>query len=184
MKTKPGILLIFFQVTSHLTIGQQYQTKVYFEVAEDAINNVIEAQSIPRSFSGTYNGINYRAAANVQIKLKTNQISARLVVSGNLSYSNGSSKEIIWVVNPSVTINNFDITATEIIGILQSIPSLVNSQSEPQFLKDIIINAYEDLELTLYPQRLLDVANDLVPTFLDIQVDDIWIWLDNTRQEN
>lgn len=173
MKSKQGVLLLLFLAVSYLSTGQDYQTKIKFDVSEDAVNNFIHNQNIPRSFQGTTNGYEYGVAANVALKFTDNNVSARLVVSGSVIDPSGNKEDLVWIVNPDITFYDSHVTINGIEAFIDNVPNLINQQNGPQFLKDIIIQAYDFLIVQIYPGSLLQTANEQIPTFLDIEVTNI-----------
>lgn len=153
---------------------REFRTELTAVITEDAINNSLYVQNnIPATFNGTFEGISYDMTANVQVKLKENQITARLIISGLFNEGSELEEDFVWIVSPSVRIPDISISTQKVIGFLEDIPNLIEEQEGPQFLKDIIIEAFEDLALEMYPKKLLEESNDLIPEFLDIEIKDI-----------
>jgi hypothetical protein len=62
----------------------------------------------------------------------------------------------------------------EIKGFLENIPTVINNiPTGPQWLKDIIIGAYEDLEISVYPDQFMESINATIPDEYDITIDDL-----------
>ena len=56
-----------------------------------------------------------------------------------------------------------DVSITGIISLLEGIPGQIENMDGEEWLKDIIIDEYENLELVAYPNNLLNDVNGSIP---------------------
>jgi len=126
-----------------------------FEISEVAMSTFIQTQVFPQP-EGTYGTDSYKIRISApRVELHSGSITFKATITG---YVTAGSVTIpyAYTVSNSISIPTIDLSIQGIIGVLQGIPDQINSQSGPQWLKDIIINAYTNLNLTVYPQRILD----------------------------
>ncbi|MDR3668382.1 MAG: hypothetical protein P4L35_16180, partial [Ignavibacteriaceae bacterium] len=103
------------------------------------------------------------------VQLNTNSATVQFTIIANTSIGNYS-----FTVQPTFTIPNLDVSLSQITAIIQQFDTIINNRSDiPSWLKPIIIAGYNNLDLTIYPSKLLDYANSMIPNWADIHVTDI-----------
>lgn len=149
-----------------------HQIEMCFEITEVAMSTFIQTQVFPQP-EGTYGTDFYKVRISApRVELHSGSIVFKATITGYVT-TGSMTIPYAFTVNNSINIPSFDLSIQGIIGVLQGIPAQINSQSGPQWLKDIIINAYNNLNLTVYPQRILDKINEPIPDDVDINVNDV-----------
>ncbi|MDP2302828.1 MAG: hypothetical protein Q8N03_10450 [Ignavibacteria bacterium] len=170
---KYGRLLVLTILTfSSLSVIAPAQTRTVsstVQITSTAINRFIAAQTFP-TLNGSASGYTYSISiAEPTVQLNTNSAAIQFTINANTSAGNYSIK-----VQPTITIPNLSVTVSQIIATLQQFDVLINSRPDiPSWLKSVIINGYNSLNLVIYPSKLIDYANSAVPDFVNIQVTDI-----------
>ncbi len=157
---KTNFKLLFILWSSYLFIYadpdyRAHEIEMSFEISEVAMSTFIQTQVFPQP-EGTYGTDSYKIRISApRVELHSGSITFKATITG---YVTAGSVTIpyAYTVSNSISIPTIDLSIQGIIGVLQGIPDQINSQSGPQWLKDIIINAYTNLNLTVYPQRILD----------------------------
>lgn len=79
-----------------------------------------------------------------------------------------------WEITPSIYIN-YSASLIDIRAFLENFPTYVNTylSNAPQWLRDVNIQHYQNLQPTMYPGKVLDYVESYVPEFLAIEVTNI-----------
>lgn len=168
-----AFLVLLFVICALPSPGQQNITGT-FEIDESAVNNVIAIQylspSFPREFSGSIGGFTYHlflGQPTVEFVPNFMRMHAHLIAQTSIG-------NFEWDISPSIYINN-SISLTDVVALLENFPQYVNTHltNAPQWLRDVIIQHYQDLNLIVYPEKILEFAESFVPDFLAIEVSNI-----------
>jgi len=171
----PLLLLIFMLSIAYATEEYSaYTIETYFEITEISINQFIRTYVFPNPV-GTYSDGGTVYSYNIvitqpEIVLNNGQIRFKSIIYGTVSVLNNEYK-YKYPIDVGIRIPDGGVSISGIIGFLEGIPDAINSiGAGPQWLKDKIIDAYNNLELSLYPMGLLDEINELFPDELDIKL--------------
>jgi hypothetical protein len=159
-------IIMLFSIL-RLCIGQllaedastNYNISTRVEVSETGINRFLQNQystnSIPQTVSGTINGVTYTLNLSLpKIILLQNEMKFHMEVGIVSSIGNSNI-----VVEPTINIPPWNISLTSISSTLANLSTVVNALSIDYRLKTAIINAYNSLNLTLYPSQLVKQVN-------------------------
>jgi len=146
----------------------------YFEVEEYAVNRIIAQEYDPGSFeySGTVGSYTYHLMmGQPEVNFEQNQMNMQATLTAETNVGNYS-----WTISPSIYVN-YSISISQVIALLESFPAYVNTYlaNAPQWLRDVIISHYEDLELTVYPAKVLDYTESMVPDYIAFSVKDVTV---------
>lgn len=168
------LLLIVAPIASVVPVMSQQTITGTFEVDESAVNGFIAIQysqpSFPREFSGSIGGFTYRLLlGQPRVEFVPNFMRMRAHLRAETNIGNFD-----WDITPSIYINN-SISLEDVVALLQNFPQYVNTYlaNAPQWLRDVIIQHYQDLNLLVYPGKILEFAESFVPEFLAIEVSNI-----------
>jgi len=141
------------------------------DIAEIAINRFIATQNFP-PVSGTFPNTNITYTAWISrpfVTLRANHFRANFTI-----YVQTSEPAFYVIpVNPDLRLDPAFVTLSEVRAWLENFPALINSLNIPQMIKDMIIQQYNNLNVIIYPNRLLDMANNLIPQYLNIWITDM-----------
>lgn len=163
-------LLIIVCIISVESLATNRTISIDLELTSDGINRYIAGQTFPTLNGTAPGGQTYTitispplvqfspGSAKVQFTIKA------ITSVGTFSYT----------VEPTILIPSTSISTSQVNAFLQGFDGLINSIEEiPSWLKPIIINGYNNLNLVVYPSKLIDYANSMIPDYLKIQVVDI-----------
>jgi len=167
-----GFFLAFIAFTL-MAFSQQNITGT-FEVDESAANAFIGIEyssgQLPFEFSGTVGGYTYHLVLRQPlIEFLPNFMRMRAGLDAYTSIGN-----FHWEITPSIYVN-YSASLIDIKAFLENFPTYVNTYlaDAPQWLRDVIILHYQNLQLTMYPGKVLDFVESYVPEFLAIEVTNI-----------
>jgi hypothetical protein len=171
------IALFVFSANADYPSYTSYDISLNFEVTESAMDQFIRLQLFPAPV-GTYtdgsNSYSYSISIfqpDIEVASGSVTFSSAIIASVTLL---GNTVSYTYPISVPVSIPTDSISVNDIKGFLEDIPDEINNISTgPQWLKNIIIDAYEDLELSLYPEQFLEDINDQIPDDLDIVIEDI-----------
>jgi hypothetical protein len=168
------LLLIVAPIASVVPVMSQQTITGTFEVDESAVNGFIAIQysqpSFPREFSGSIGGFTYRLLlGQPRVEFVPNFMRMRAHLRAETNIGNFD-----WDISPSIYINN-SISLEDVVALLQDFPQYVNTYlaNAPQWLRDVIIQHYQNLNLIVYPGKILEFAESYVPPELAIQVSNV-----------
>ncbi len=170
-----SVMLAFLSFPA-IVLCQSRTISASVQVTATAINRFIAAQTFP-TLNGSASEYTYNVfITNPVVQLNTNSATVQFTIQANTSAGNYT-----FNVQPTITIPNLNVTASQIIATLQAFESLINLRTDiPSWLKPVIVSGYNNLNLVIYPSKLIDYANSTVPDFITIQVTDIGLALSVT----
>lgn len=164
--------LLALLISSFISTSAQSRTvSVDLNVTATGINRFLEDQTYPilQGESSEEGYFYIITMTKPVVQLTTN--SATVLFTINASTDAGT---YAFNVQPTISIPNLSITATEVIAVLEEFSALINARSDiPSWLKPIIIDGYNNINLVMYPSKLIDYANSAVPDFINVEVTDI-----------
>jgi hypothetical protein len=163
-------LLLFFSFSLNIP-GQNRTISLDVDITSTAINRFIAAQTFP-TLNGSVSGYTYSISITKPVvQLNTNSATVQFTINAVTSVGNFS-----YNVQPTIIIPTLNVTVSQIIATLEGFDDLINASPDiPAWLKPIIISGYNDLNLVMYPSKLIDYANTAVPDFINLQVIDIGV---------
>jgi hypothetical protein len=164
--------LIFLTLALGSSLYAQQDIETSFEVAEQAANRFImrEYNSNDFAFSGTSEGHTYSLQmGRPEVRFSQNYMHMTATLTAQTDIGN-----FTWTITPSIYVN-YSVSLDDLKALLTAFDIWVRSNllDAPTWLQDVIIMHYENLELTMYPSKVLDYATAFVPDYLDIEVTDI-----------
>jgi len=165
-------LVVVVLLTTAVCFAENYTVSLYFEQPEEALNTLFRTQVFPHPV-GDHNGDTYDIYLwDPVIDIEPGIVSFSFTIHADLVIG-GTPTHYTYTFDLPLVIPSGELSINGIIAFLEGIPDQINSMDGPQWVKDIIIAEYEGLELMLYPNSLLEDANDAIPGFIDITVTDI-----------
>lgn len=165
-------LVVVVLLTTAVCFAENYTVSLYFEQPEEALNTLFRTQAFPHPV-GDHNGAAYDIYLwDPVIDIKPGTVSFLFTIHADLIVS-GNPQHYTYAFDIPLAIPSGELSVSGIIAFLEGIPAQINSMDGPQWVKDIIIAEYEGLELTVYPNSLLEDANASIPGFIDVEVTDI-----------
>jgi hypothetical protein len=170
IKKLNGLILIFLIGTA--VQAEEYTVSLYFEMTESSLNTLFRTQVYPHPV-GVHNGEAYEIMLwDPAIEVVPGEVRFHFTIHANVDVG----EDVIQYDYPFIVplaIPSGTLSVSGIFTFLEGIPDQINAMEGPQWLKDIIIAEYEGLELTVYPNSLLEDANASIPGFIDVTVTDI-----------
>ena len=165
-----SVMLAFLSFPA-IVLSQSRTISASVQVTATAINRFISAQTFP-TLNGSASGYTYYITiTSPVVQLNTNSATVQFTIQANTSAGNYT-----FNVQPTITIPNLSVTVSQIIATLQGFGDMIYSRTDiPSWLKPVIISGYNNLNLVMYPSKLIDYANSAVPDFINIQVTDIGV---------
>ncbi len=155
-----------------LVTAESFTVNLSFEQPEDALNTLLSTQVFPNPV-GQYNGDDYNIYLwYPTVDIESGSVTFTCTIFADLVIG-GVDFQYSYPLSFSLTFPSVDVSTSDITALITGISSQISSMDGPQWVKDIIINTYEGLELTAYPDYLLDVSSDLIPDYLDIEITNI-----------
>lgn len=157
------LVFIFFSIPSHAQTTRTVSVPIEIDegVANLALVRQYERAGIPTSVSGTTAGISYTIDLGLpEVDFRSNGASVSLQFDIASSIGNyGLSADV------PISIQPLSVSVNQIIATLNNFPNVIQSVSGqlgiPTSIQNIIIAEYQNLELEMYPQSLLDSVNDV-----------------------
>ncbi len=149
------MLILSVSILNIDNFAQDRNISADLQINASAINRYIASQTFP-TLSGTASGYSYSISITTPVvQLSTNSATVQFTIMANTSAGNYS-----YTVQPTFTIPNLSVSLSQIIAVIQSFDNIINNRSDiPSWLKPIIINGYNNLNLMVYPSKILDYAN-------------------------
>ncbi len=155
-----------------ICFADNYTISLYFEQTEDALSTLFRTQGFPHPL-GNHDGDDYDIYLwNPAIDIEPGTVNFNFTIYADIVIA-GTPIQYDYLFNIPLNIPSGELSITGIITFLEGIPAQINGMDGPQWVKDIIIDEYEGLELTVYPNSLLEDANASIPELMDITVGDI-----------
>lgn len=176
LKIQIVLLVSFMFLFAQYPAYNEHNISLYFEVTESAINQFLKTQVFPQP-EGTYqdggNLYNYKITLiQPEIEIGEGEIIFNSEIIGKVTLL-GNTIRYYYPIEVTVSIPSGSISIYGISGMIQGIPNAINSiPTGPQWLKNLIINAYNNLEITFYPDKFIEDINTQIPDGLDININD------------
>lgn len=158
-----GILVGFSPLISSAQTTRTVSVPIEIDegVANLALVRQYERAGIPMTVSGTTAGISYTIDLSLpQVDFQSNTATVNLQFDVVSSVGNYGLN-----VDVPISIQPLSVSVNQIIAVLNNFPSVLQSVSGqfgvPTSIQNIIIAEYQNLELEMYPQSLLDSVNDV-----------------------
>lgn len=145
-----------------------YNIEAAVEITDTAINQFIfnqwQINDITQELSGEQNGFTYLIQLSpLGVILREDEIGVTMRFHADVTGPLGIHYELDFNIEPTATIPDLSISLSSISAFLESVPALIMAIEMPteiSFIKPLIIAEYENLELTMYPSGILEIAND------------------------
>lgn len=142
-----------------------------FEQSEEALNTLFKTKVFPRLI-GNHDGDDYDIYIwEPSIDIEPGVVNFNFTIIADLVIG-GEPVTHQYPLNLPLDFPEVDVSISGIITFLEGIPDQISSMDGPQWVKDTIITYYEGMELTAYPNQLLDNANEDIPESWDVTVGD------------
>lgn len=167
---KKIILLMLFLFSSSLLA--QRTVSMNFDLYQNAANNIIAKEgSFPIIYSGNVGWNSYY----FELEQPTVQFNQNFMkMTAILKINTTPTGYLELEIQPSIYVN-YEISTDDVTAFLENFPNYINTNFPqiPQWVRDKIIEHYQSLQLTMYPAKILDYAENFVPNFLAIEVSNI-----------
>lgn len=143
-----------------------------FDLYQNAANNIIATEgSFPISYSGTLNGNNYEFELEQPSVEFTQNVMKMIAV---LKINTTPTGYLELEIRPSIKVD-YSLSVDNILAFLKDFPNYINSSFPqlPQWVRNLIIEKYQALQLEIYPAKVLDYAESFTPGYLAIEVSNI-----------
>ncbi|GEM_PF-2367397 len=166
---KPVQAIAFGLILNAICLADNYTVTLQFEQTEEALSTLFRAQVFPHPL-GVHNGDDYDIYLwNPDIDIEPGVVKFNFTIFADVVIG-GTPIQYNYPFSLPLNIPAGELSITGIIAFLEGIPAQINSMDGPQWVKDIIIAEYEGLELTVYPNSLLEDANANIPESWDLTV--------------
>jgi len=156
-------------ILNAICLADNYTISLYFEQTEDALSTLFRTQVFPHPL-GNHDGDAYDIYLwNPSIDIEPGVVNFNFEIYVDVVIA-GMPIQYNYPFIIPLNIPSGELSITGIITFLEGIPTQINSMDGPQWVKNIIIDEYEGLELTVYPNSLLEAANESIPNFVDVTV--------------
>lgn len=177
-----AVLFILFSINLIFAADpaySNYDIDLSLTITEAALDQFIRIQAFPEPEGTHTSGSDtYSYSVSViqpDIDLTPGTVTFNSAINASVTLA-GTTVKYSYPVSVSVSIPSGSVSVNGIIGFLEDIPAEINNSGiGPQWLRNIIVNAYKDLELSLYPKKLMDEINAQIPDDLDIVINDLQI---------
>lgn len=149
---------------------------VTFDISQNAINAFVSRVTFPH-FTGTFPNTNITYETWIStpyITLHDCELKANFTIYV-ITFDGIEYHEYVIPVSPDLIIYEQGYSFQEIRAFIVYLPELINGLNIPQIVKDLIIQKYEDLDLPMYPGRLLELANSYVPPYMWLNFYDYFV---------
>lgn len=150
----------------------QRTVSMNFDLYQNAANNIIAMEgNFPLIYSGIVGGWSYYFELE-QPTVEFNQNFMKMIAILKINTTPTGYQEL--ELQPSIYVN-YSLSTDNITAFLQNFPDYINTNFSwiPQEIRNKIIEHYQSLQLTMYPAKILDYAENFVPNFLAIEVSNI-----------
>lgn len=160
--------------TFSLVQGETFNITFEFNQSEAALNTLFRAHVFPHPI-GVYGDNDYNIYLwEPSVNIESNSVIFNFTVFADITIGS-ETIQYIFPFSLPLEIPTGELSIQGLITQLEGIPDVINALNGPQWVKDIIITEYEDLELLLYPNSLLEAANENIPENWDININDFGI---------
>lgn len=166
------IIFVLFMYGSTLLYSSVQSTSIQFVQTEESLTSLLKTEVWPRPI-GFYGGDPYEVYAwNPSLDISQQTLTLNFVFIADYEINEVPIyKEI--PISIDLEINALTLSISGVSVLLEGISSQIQNSALPAWLKSILISQYEGLELTIYPQKLLDEINDQIPSSIDFTITDI-----------
>ncbi len=131
------------------------------EITDDVVNRFLDRQyasaGFPRTLSGSTQGIDYHVVLDLPtIQFGYQSLGLHMAFEATASVGGVITQTFSFEIEPTVDLNGCGISTSMVTAFLTNIPAKIQAENLPDWLENVLISAYQDLELELYPARLLD----------------------------
>lgn len=165
------ILLILTILFSTPLLAQR-TVSMNFELYQNAANNIIAMEgNFPLIYFGNIGVWSYYfELEQPTVEFYQNSMKMTAVLKINTTPTGYQEIEI----QPSIYVN-YSLSTDNIIAFLDNFPNYINANFSwiPQEIRNKIIEHYQNLELEIYPAKIIDYAESFIPDFLSIEVSNI-----------
>ncbi len=143
------------------TVAGEYVVAARVEITDALINRFLDEQyqraGFPRNLSGTTQGIDYNIVLYPPTIHFTNQaMYLHMGFDASASVGGALVGDYSFDVTPGIDIQTCGITASMVTAFLTNLPIKIQALNLPLWLETLVIDAYESLELEIYPAQLLE----------------------------
>lgn len=145
----------------------------HLDLTEIGMNRFIATQSFP-PVSGTFPGTKITYTASISrpyISVRPNVLRASFTIYVSTSENN----HYVIPVSPYLTYDLSYIYLSDIRAWFINFPELINNLNIPEMVKVMIIDQFNMLNLVIYPGKIINEANYLVPPYLNLWISDFII---------
>ncbi|MCS7053506.1 MAG: hypothetical protein NZM09_07195 [Ignavibacterium sp.] len=168
---KKNILILLVSLSTFSLFAQR-TINMNFDLYQNAANNIIAMENnFPIIYSGNVGGNSYYFELE-QPTVEFNQNFMKMIAILKINTTPTGYLEL--EIQPSIYVN-YSLSTDNVTAFLQNLPNYINSNFPqiPQWIKDKIIEHYQSLQLEMYPAKLLNYAESLIPNFLAIEISNI-----------
>jgi len=165
-------VVLFLFIGNTVLLSTTQSVSIEFVQTEEALTSLMKTEIWPRPV-GTENGNSYEVYAwDPVIDIEPNLITLRFTIIADFEISGTPFHQEV-PMSLALQVNEINLSVSGVTTFLNGISTQINNSSLHSWLKPIVISAYEGLELTVYPQKLLEVINDQIPSSIDLTITDI-----------
>jgi len=166
------IIFVLFMYGSTLLYSSVQSTSIQFVQTEESLTSLLKTEVWPRPV-GFYGGDPYEVYAwNPSLDISQQTLTLIFVFIADYEINEVPIYQEI-PISIDLEINALTLSISGVSVFLEGITSQIQNSALPAWLKSILISQYEGLELTIYPQKLLDEINDQIPSSIDFTITDI-----------
>ncbi|NQU68437.1 MAG: hypothetical protein HQ510_10885 [Candidatus Marinimicrobia bacterium] len=169
------LLLIALLATFLLADPQEFDVNMHIDITEEAVNACIETQLFPHPIQASIGDFISGEINTPHVTFTQGLATATIGVT--IEYeSAGQIITFTYDYTFPISFNTVDISIQGIIADLENVPNIIqNTENIPQWIKDLLINEFEALDLLAYPNALIDLLNEQLPTYYDIDIQNFGI---------
>ena len=150
-----------FAVDCNNPVSGDYVVGTSVEITDAVVNRFLGRQytsaGFPRTLSGSTQGIDYHVMLDLPtIQFGYQSIGLHMAFEATASIGGVITQTFSFEIEPTVNLNNCGISTSMVTAFLTNIPAKIQAENLPDWLETVLISAYQDLELELYPAQLLD----------------------------
>lgn len=163
---KIALFYVLLGFLTQIALAGTHTISISFEQSESALNALIKTQVFPHPV-GIYVDGNNEYSYDIYVWNPAIDIEPGIVTFTCTIYADlwlfDEEFHFQYPLSLSLDFPELDVSITGIITFLEGIPEQIENMNGEEWLKDIIIDKYENLELVAYPNKLLNDVNDSIP---------------------